>query len=395
MKPDPDQSSQQKVDEILADCLRREDRGEAVDYEELLRRHPECEDEIQSYLSDCRAADQAIQRLKKPDISPASKPPALPAETDGAAHPTPTLALPPTSYRTAAEDSDPPAVDTQLIDVPGYEMRREIGRGGMGVVYEAVQKGTRRRVALKIVSTTQQASSAATQLFLREASVLSQLKHKRIVEFYEMGMAAGQIFLAMEYVETIDLREYLAEHPADVQQAYCCGIICQVLEALKYTHDQGLVHRDIKPQNVLVSRAERKLRTKLADFGLAKYVETAGFSAMTSDGETRGTLTFMAPEQFSNSRYAKAPCDIYAAGATLYYFLAGEYPYDFGSSRSIYDVCRTVLDTPPVPLHHRRPDVPGELAQVIDRALSKDPAKRYTAGHMYSALYPFARRLRA
>lgn len=394
MKPDPhEEPREQQADEALAEYMLRLDRGEQVDRDEFLRQHPAVAEELRAYFVSSEAVRQLMHVTDGPSNAnaPHRMAPLIDSSVAGSGAKSTELSDTVDSNR-GADDPRKPGLPT-LCKVPGYEIVREIGRGGMGVVYEAMQKGKDRRVALKVIAHGSQAPPGAAELFLRETSVLSQLRHKRIVAFHEMGMAAGRIFLAMEYVEAIDVRTYLASQPADVQLACYCGIICQVLEALRYTHDQGLVHRDIKPQNILVSRHARKLRTKLADFGLAKHFATAGFSDMTVDGETRGTLMFMAPEQFANSRYAKPSCDLYAAAATLYYYLAGEYPYQFGASRSVYEVSRIVREKPPVPLRERRSDVPEELAQIIEKGLAKDAASRFvSAAQMYAALYPFAKR---
>jgi serine/threonine-protein kinase len=272
----------------------------------------------------------------------------------------------------------------------GYEVVREIGRGGMGAVYEAIQTKSGERVAIKVVVAGEEASKRSAQLFLREASVLSQLRHKRIVSFCECAMIGGRFFLVMEYVETIGVKQHLSDRPEDARIRYYCGIICQVLEALVYAHGRGLVHRDIKPSNILVSLAGGRLRAKLADFGLAKNFETAGFSSLTRDGELRGTLPFMPPEQVIDSRYAKPPADIYSAGATLYYYLAGRYPHDFAKSSSKFAV---VLRRSPTPLLRVNPNLPEGLASIVEKALAHDPASRFpSAKEMHRALYPFAKR---
>lgn len=388
MSPNPPNAKiEQLVDEALADYTLRIDRGEPIDREEFLRQHAGIAHELRAYFATSDEVRRTIDNTEAPSKSIESPRPKAGDDPNK---------LPATigSNRAVNESASHPS--PLLYKVPGYEIVREIGRGGMGVVYEAIQKGKNRRVALKVIACGPQSSPGATELFLRETSVLSQLRHKRIVEFYEVGMATGQVYLSMEYVDAIDVREHLSTRSSDVEIGYYCGIICQVLDALRYTHDQGLVHRDIKPQNILVSREGRKLKTKLADFGLAKYFDTAGFSEMTAEGETRGTLTFMAPEQIANSRYAKPSCDIYAVGATLYYYLTSDYPYHFGTSRNLYEVSRIVRENPHIPLRQRRADIPEELAGIVDTALAKDVASRFSsAAQMYAALFPFAKRYRS
>lgn len=276
-----------------------------------------------------------------------------------------------------------------LLAPPGYRLLRELGRGGMGVVYEALHETTDRRMAVKMIIPAVAVAELAMQMFLREASVLSQLAHRHIVRFRELGLANGQVFLAMDYVETVDPRQLLARWPAAQRVRVYCAIACQVMSALEHTHQLGLVHRDIKPTNILVARAGKKLEAKLADFGLAKSYETAGMSGLTQEGEVRGTLAFMAPEQFLDSLYVKPAADLYAVGATLYYYLSGRFPYQFTSIHEL----RAVLQThQPTPLGRYCPDLPAGLSDVIQCAIAKEPSARFaTAAEMRRALLRFAK----
>jgi serine/threonine-protein kinase len=274
--------------------------------------------------------------------------------------------------------------------VPGYELLRELGRGGMGVVYEARHKASGDRAAVKVIVPPREAGNRAVQLFLREASTLSKLRHKRIVRFREIGLAAGQLFLATEFIPTIDLESELAGRRAPDAARICCGVICHVLEALEYAHGLGFVHRDIKPANILVYLEGGKLHTKLADFGLAKHFKHAGFSDLTRSGELRGTFAFMPPEQLADPRSAKPACDIFSAGVSLYYLLAGQGPYDFSDDRSKLKAIQT---NQTVPLSDRRQDLPPGLSDAIMRALAKSPRGRYrTAAEMRAALLPYTRK---
>jgi serine/threonine-protein kinase len=226
------------------------------------------------------------------------------------------------------------------------------------------------------------------QRFLREVSILSRLSHPRIVRFLEMGMSAGQFLFAMEYVKPADLGQHLADRSTASRIKTICGIVCQTLEALRYAHGQGYIHRDIKPSNILLTRVGRKLGTKLADFGLAKQIENAGFSGLTRAGEAVGTLAFMAPEQITHSREARPTMDVYGAGATLYYLLSGKLPHEFAAGR---DPVLVILEDEPRPLREQCPQVPSELASHVHRAIAKDPSDRFpTADAMWRSLAPYA-----
>ena len=274
--------------------------------------------------------------------------------------------------------------------VPGYELVEKLGEGTMGTVYRAIQKSTAQRVAVKLIVPERAGCEQDIQLFLREASVLSRLDHPRIIKFRELGMAAGQFFFVMEEVPTVDFPSLLAQQTSESRVRICCGITCQILEALGYAHSLSIVHRDIKPANVLITRPGRKLKCKLADFGLAKNYANAGFSEITRDGEARGTIAFMPPEQLIDCRQAKPAADIYSVGATLYHYLAGEFPFEFSDDRSAF---AQILQDEFVPLNHRLPEIPQELAAMVHRALARDPVDRFaSAQEMRQSLLPFSKR---
>lgn len=268
------------------------------------------------------------------------------------------------------------AASTHLLDIPGYSIRRKLGQGGMGVVYEATQARDGARVAIKTIAPAPGAGQRAVLLFQREMELLAQLAHPRIVRFLDSGQHAGQIYLVMEYVETIDLPAVVACLSRDKQIAIYTGIICHVLEGLQFAHERKLVHRDVKPGNILVSREGKRLHARLADFGLAKNFEKAGLSQLTADNEIRGTPAFMPWEQLQDSRYAKPSVDIYAAAATLHFYLTGRAPghtSEFAQNPELSDL-------------------PAGLAVILRRALDADPRRRYgTADEMQASLHEFVR----
>jgi eukaryotic-like serine/threonine-protein kinase len=273
--------------------------------------------------------------------------------------------------------------------VPGYEIVRPLGEGRLGAVYLARHIGSGDPVALKLIVPESAAGHRAVQLFLSEVNVLRQLDHPRIVRFREAGLANGQFFVAMEYVPTVDAAALLARRSLRTRMKTACALVCQVLEALAYGHGKGFVHRGVKPANVLVLREGKKLRVKVADFGLAGSVENAGLGGLKRSGPASDALGFLAPEQLLDARSAGAPADLYGAAATLYFFLAGRPPHDFSSQRDPYAI---ILEEDITPLNECVANVPARLAAVVHRALARDPEQRFpSAAAMLKALLPFAR----
>ncbi len=285
------------------------------------------------------------------------------------------------------EISDP---NEQWQPVPGYRITEQLGQGAMGAVYRALQKSTSRSFAIKLIVPHRIGNERDTQLFLREVSVLSRLDHPRIVKFFELGVASGQFYFVMEDVNTVDFQAIMGAQSPDSRLRISCGIVCQVLEALEYAHAASIVHRDIKPANILLTKSQRKLNCKLADFGLAKNYANAGFSEFTKDGEARGTVAFMPPEQLIDFRYSKPAVDIYSVGATLYYYLAGTFPYEFSDDRNAF---AQILQDEFTPLDQHCPEIPSELVAIVHRALARDPSERFaSAQEMHDSILPFSKR---
>jgi serine/threonine-protein kinase len=272
--------------------------------------------------------------------------------------------------------------------VPHYTTIRELGRGAMGVVYLARHNQTGRMVALKLIVPESAATRSAVDRFLREVSVLSQLKHPHIVEWLEQGATRGQFWFAMEYVNGSNLEVLANANPGHYPIHQACRMASQVLKGLEHAHSLGFVHRDIKPENILIGRTDSGLVAKISDFGLAKSFRGLGLSGLTFSGEMRGTIPFMPPEQMLDFKTVTPAGDSYATAATLYYLIAGTFIYDQVGEGG--DIIRTLLEDHPVPIRERRPEVPAALADVLQRCLARDPADRYpTAAAMRQALRPF------
>jgi eukaryotic-like serine/threonine-protein kinase len=272
--------------------------------------------------------------------------------------------------------------------VPYYTTLRELGRGAMGVVYQARHNMTGQMVALKLIMPETATTRAAIDRFQREMSVISQLRHPNIVEWYEQGMTRGQFWFAMEYVAGSNLETLAKVEPGRYPIKQACRLACQMLKGLGQAHQLGFVHRDIKPENILIAQAADGPLVKISDFGLAKSFRGVGLSGLTFSGEMRGTVPFMPPEQMLDFKTVTPLADLYATAATLYYLLTCQYVYDEPAGGG--DLIRMLLEEPSIPVRTRRADVSPALAEVIEKCLARDPKIRFPdAKSMRQALKPF------
>ena len=279
-------------------------------------------------------------------------------------------------------------IATSPQPVPTYTTIRQLGRGGMGVVFQARNNQTGRMVALKLIVPESAATRSAIDRFLREMSVISQLKHPNIVEWLEQGMTRGQFWFTMEYVAGTNLEALANAEPGKYPINQACRMASQVLKGLEHAHSLGFVHRDVKPENILIGQSPAGLTAKISDFGLAKSFRGLGLSGLTFSGEMRGTVPFMPPEQMLDFKAVQPIGDLYSTAATLYYLISGQFIYDDVSEGG--DLIRMLLEESPVPIQSRRADVPTALAMVLERGLARDPANRYpTATSLRRALRPF------
>lgn len=275
------------------------------------------------------------------------------------------------------------------VQIKGYQVYEQIGAGDLGTVYRAIRQATGEECALKVISPAARTDEKAIQTFLREASILNQLQHQHIVRLVEMGASGTELFLSTEFLPTLSWERLSASWPVAQRIRIACGIMSQILSALEHAHTRSMVHRDVKPGNILITRVDGKLFAKLADFGLAKHYTTAGMSQMTREGDVIGSLPFMSPEQFINSREARPACDLYSAGATLYWMISGRQPIALENHPCKF---LAILEDPAVPLQDHCPEVPQELARLIHRSLEKSPELRFTsAGEMRQQIRKFAR----
>jgi serine/threonine-protein kinase len=263
-----------------------------------------------------------------------------------------------------------------------YRIMRKLGSGGMANVYLAEDQELGRRVAIKILNDRHAGDEQFVERFRREAKNAAGLSHGNIVSIYDRGEAEGTYYIAMEYLDGRSLKELiLSRGPAPVSVAV--DYARQILSALRFAHRHGIVHRDIKPHNVLV---DADGHVKVTDFGIAR----AGASQMTEEGSIIGTAQYLSPEQARGTTVDQTS-DLYSLGIVLYELLTGEVPF---TGDSPVEIAMKHLSAVPPALRAKRPDVPQALEQVVLRALAKDPAQRYqSADEMDADLERVARGL--
>jgi serine/threonine protein kinase len=269
------------------------------------------------------------------------------------------------------------------VAVPGYDVGRMIGRGGMGAVYLAKRQADGARVALKVMLARADVDDAAREAFQREIEVTRSLRHPRIVALLDHGLADGTFYFAMEYCAGGSVADLQRRTPGGLPLRLAVGIALEALEGLAYAHERGFVHRDLKPENLLLAD-DAGSGAKVTDFGLAKSFQQAGLSGMTATGAVAGTLYFMPREQLTHFRLLKPVSDVWSMGASLYHMLTAGYPRDF---RPGEDPLPVILRGGVVPIRARDPRLPEAVAAVVDRAVLDSVDERYqTAGEFREAL---------
>lgn len=258
----------------------------------------------------------------------------------------------------------------RLGDFGDYELLKEIGRGGQGVVYRAHQKSLNRTVALKVIGAGPWTTEAHLKRFRREAEAAASLDHPSIVPIYEVGERDGSCYFSMKLVEGGQLDEVAKRAPIPIRRAV--ELIAKLARTVHYAHEHGILHRDIKPGNILLDQKGEPL---LTDFGLARLVETE--STITRTMDVLGTPSYMAPEQAAGgtTKLNKAT-DIYGLGAVFYQLLTGHPPFAGGTS---YETIHLLLDTEPQQPRLWNPKIGRELSTICLKCLEKDPKRRYSS----------------
>src|SRR6266446_1877821 len=263
-----------------------------------------------------------------------------------------------------------PRIAGMLGRLGDYELLEEVGRGGQGVVFRARQKSLNRTVALKVISLGQWASKPHLKRFRLEAEAAARLEHPGIVPIHEVGERDGSCYFSMQFIEGGQLDEVVRREPMPIRRAV--ELIAKVARTVHYAHEHGILHRDIKPGNILL---DAKGEPHLTDFGLARLVETE--STVTRTLEVLGTPSYMAPEQAAaNNTQLTSATDVYGLGAVLYQLLTGHPPFAGGTT---YETIKMVLETEPRRPRLCNPKVDRDLETICLKCLEKEPAKRYAS----------------
>jgi serine/threonine protein kinase/putative intracellular protease/amidase len=263
-------------------------------------------------------------------------------------------------------------IPAALLEHPRYEVIRELGRGGMGAVYLARHKVMNRLVALKLIRPDLTRNQKIVERFMKEVHVSAQQSHPNIVTAFDAQRDADSLFLVMEYVEGINLHDWIRKNgPLSIRQA--CHFALQIAQGLEHARRRALVHRDIKPKNLIVARNGR---IKILDFGLATLHDTEKANEtreLTQTGVVMGSPDFISPEQASDAKKADSRSDIYSLGCTLYFMLSGRVPFEYNS---VAEKIGAHLHVPPPDPRTVRPDIPDDLAQYTLQMMAKSVDQR-------------------
>jgi tRNA A-37 threonylcarbamoyl transferase component Bud32 len=307
--------------------------------------------------------------------------------------PPPTFVCRRSSSPSSGEDEPPPFTTVPALDATWiehgrlgrYEILGRLAEGGMGAVFKARHVELGKVVALKVLP-ADQLDEVRVARFKNEIRAIGRLDHPNIVAAHDAGEFHGVHFLVMDFVEGLDLARVLERH-GRLSLPDACEAVRQGALGLQHAFERGLVHRDIKPSNLMLARGGC---VQVLDLGLARSFADAAADTLTTRGMLLGTADYLAPEQWEHAHAADTRADIYGLGCTLYHLLASCPPFGGEPYQSVLQKMRAHLETPPPPIAKSCPEVPAELAAVLDRMLAKDPAGRFQSpAEVAEALVPF------
>lgn len=360
-----------RIERVLEDVTARRVNGESVSDNTVMAEHADLMPELGEALRKLRQVKKAIDQARDPEAT---------LDQD----------------ETAAPSPGESEVDSLTQSLSGYQILREIHRGGQGVVYQAIQESTKRKVAIKILLEGPYASRSARRRFEREIELIAQLKHPNIIGVFHSGRTPdGRQYCVMDYVRGVPLDAYVREKKLALENAL--ALFAKVCEAVNYAHQKGVIHRDLKPSNILV---DTEGEPRVLDFGLAKMVSGPAETAVSLTGQVVGTLPYMSPEQSrGNPDEIDIRTDVYALGVILYQMLTGQYPYPVAGQMA--DVLKHIAETPPTPpsrswkrdrgvterttkrVRAGACPIDDEVQTIVLRTLAKERERRYqTAGEL-------------
>ncbi len=280
---------------------------------------------------------------------------------------------------------DPGTPGDSKFQIPDYEIENELGKGGMGIVYRVRHKRNRSKAALKIMLAKIAVDEKARNTFLREIEVTKSLSHPNVVKLIDTGAIGSVFYFLLEYCDGGSIYDLMRKRGNRLPLAEAGPLMLQAIDGLAYIHEMHVVHRDLKPQNILLTSAGNGWAAKVADMGLAKNFDNAGLSGMTATGSVIGTFAFMPREQVMDYRGFKPISDVWAMGATCYNILTGQIPRE--PRHGQHDPLTVILDNDVIPIRKRDSQIPLPIAEVIDRAIADDMRKRFqTAREFHDAL---------